>query len=182
MYLSTRFLFLVFVISPCVIAAEVYRNVDEDGNLIFSDRKTPGAVKQATQKPAAVKPPIQKSKAPSQVEPESIIPAPAAEEFSGYKALNIIQPLHDVAIRNNAGTVVIAADISPGLARTLGHTLVPILDSKQLDLRFDSNSFSIPNVDRGTHSLQLLIVNERTGETLISSEPVTFHLLRFVRN
>jgi len=87
--------------------------------------------------------------------------------------VTITSPANGESIRDNAGNVTLQGNVMPGLRG--GHRLRWILDGEALD---DSGpSVQLNNVDRGTHTVKLEVV-DNDGEVLAASSGVTFHLLR----
>ena len=66
------------------------------------------------------------------------------------------------------------AAIEPALAP--GHAMQLYLDGTLAQAAPDT-TFQLSNVDRGTHSVELRVV-DGSGATLINSEPSVFHLQR----
>ena len=92
-----------------------------------------------------------------------------------YLALEIVSPADDEPIRENAGNITVITNLNPRLQR--GHVARLLMDGDVVQ-EGPQASFSLANVDRGTHTISVEIVNE-SGEVLIRSGESTFHLLRF---
>ena len=106
------------------------------------------------------------------VEPEA---GEAEEAPFRYQALEIVSPADDEPVRENAGNITIVTNLNPApAARSRG----PAADGWQCGQEGQQASFSLANVDRGTHTISVEIVDE-SGEVLIRSEESTFHMLRF---
>lgn len=98
-----------------------------------------------------------------------------ADEFVPYSTLNIVNPTNDASVRENSGRITVTVDILP-----------PLLANQQLRLLMDGKamgqgpgpSFPLENVDRGTHSLLLEVVDS-TGQSLQQSSVTTFHMQRY---
>lgn len=95
-----------------------------------------------------------------------------------YGRVWILWPSDDEAVRANAGNVTVRIGLEPqrlrpGDAVVLYLDGVPVVRASRLDIELE-------NVDRGTHTLQAAVVDP-AGETLVRSEPVSFHLLRASR-
>ena len=139
--------------------AEVYRSVDEDGNVIFSDQPSPGAERiEIRELPTIKAPPL---KLPEEASPPLVPPGEAE-----YSRLEIISPVADTAIRDNAGNVTVSVSIEPEL--NAGHILVLYLDGIRAQ-QGTGMQFSLANVNRGSHSLAVAIENGEGGEVMRSS-------------
>ena len=157
-------LFLVYCGS--LIAGTVYKTVDKDGNVIFSDQPSDDAeVIQLQELQTIPNPNIPRLPARNTREE----PDPA----DYYQALSFVSPTDDEGYRNNAGNLNVSLSLSPGLQR--GHSVVIKMDGKEL-ANGQSLSASVENVDRGTHSLTASVVDSR-GKNLISSS-ISFTMIR----
>lgn len=150
-------------------SADLYKWVDREGNTVFSDRPHPGAER-------IKKTEVQTYPAPK-LPPLASPQAPAAVQFSGYQTIQIASPAHDEAIRENAGNVTISASLSPALQTVLGHKLVFLLDGGKVSDGGTDTQITLPNVERGTHTARVAVV-DAGGKEIASSAPSTFHLLR----
>ena len=167
--IMTKVLIAVFwvtmALSP-VSAAEVYRSVDQHGNPVFSGQPQPGSEKIKVQ-PTNVQslPPVRR------------IPArrpPTQQAANRYQSLSILSPTNDTTLRNIT-QLGISVSISPVL---LGqHSLVLLDNGQPVGEPGRSLSMSIKELHRGTHVLQVKVVDAQ-GQTLISSETVTIHAHR----
>ncbi|GBE09953.1 hypothetical protein BMS3Bbin12_02080 [bacterium BMS3Bbin12] len=163
---------LVLVAAPALAAATtVYRWVEPDGTVVFSDQPHHGARKMIIP-PANVYEP---GKLPN--------PGPAASTMQGaapYRVLRISTPAPDATVRRNNGDVTVRMEVKPPLRTDRGQVIALVLDGKRLAKRYRAPQAVLRNVDRGTHTLQAQIV-DGAGKVLMSSPSVTFHLMRYSR-
>jgi hypothetical protein len=161
---------LVLVVTPALaVAATVYRWVEPNGTVVFSDQPHRGARKVIIPPANVYKP----GKLPN--------PRPAASTTQGaapYRVLRISAPAPDATVRRNNGDVTVRMEVKPPLNR--GQVIALVLDGKRLAKRYRAPQAVLRNVDRGTHTLQAQIVNG-AGKVLMSSPSVTFHLMRYSR-
>ena len=164
-----RYLLIVLMFAVCASsgAQEIYRSVDKDGNVIFSDVPTKGAAKVQLKETTTIK----SLKVESSPETGSV---PEKTEIIPYKSIAITTPADDEAIRDNAGNVGVQVALEPSLLP--GHEIIVYLDGKE-QAQGTGASFSLQNIDRGTHQLRTSVKGP-DGHILISSKSVTFHLLR----
>ncbi|MFH0344845.1 MAG: DUF4124 domain-containing protein [Chromatiales bacterium] len=146
-----------------VAHAAVYRWTDADGNVQFSDKPHPGAEEVKGLK-------LQTYEAPPVKESES----PKEAEFAGYKKVEILAPANDETIWDNIGTISVKVGLVPDLQVALGHKVVLSVDGSPSE-GAAATDFTIPNMDRGTHSIQATVV-DMSGAKLSASPTVTFHL------
>ena len=148
------------------LGKEVYRSVDESGNVIYSDQPSENAEKinvdevQTINLPAA---------------PEFSYTPPAPEAGPYYSKVEFTSPANDATIRPGDEDVVkVILQVEPSLAA--GDTVVLYMDGQQVATA-GSTSFALPNVDRGTHQLTATI-RGADGSVRGQSVPSSFHLQR----
>lgn len=148
----------------------VYRHVDEDGNVTFSDEPV-------DERSESIR--IRSGDAISLPKPEPRSEqAPEAEEAeeaeAGYESLQITKPEHDTAFRRATGDMTIEFSAEPSLRP--GHQFELEFDGERMETS-DQPRFELTNVDRGTHEIVIHILNAE-GETIHSSETTRFTLHR----
>ena len=160
----------LFITTLCLIfslalTAEVYRSVDKNGNVVFTDQPSPDAELIELDE-------LQTIDAPAignfEYTPPPEKPAPR------YSAVTIISPQNDVAIRDNAGNVTVNIATQPDLRSS--DELVLFMDGKEIILG-KSTAKAFSGLDRGTHQLRAAI-RDVNGRILQRSPSVIFHLLR----
>ena len=102
----------------------------------------------------------------------------AKENESLYNLAAIVAPANDTALRSNAGNLTVLGQIDPQLQ--CGHRVQLVLDGAPAGVPAETAEFSLLNIDRGTHWLQLRII-DATDAVLFVGAPSTFHLLRHSR-
>ena len=159
--------------------AAIYQTLDENGKIVFTDKPQPGSTEKKLVAPSIIKIKKVEEKKPVgglgelkvNVKKKKAVP---------YSKFTIVSPLHDVAVRNNMGTMELKLKVTPELQTKFGHRIKVKLDGQTHKSSWKSLSISFKNVDRGTHTFQAFIVDE-SGKHLKSSKSVTFHLQRFSR-
>lgn len=156
---------ILFTVS--LFAATVYKTVDENGNVIFTDKPSDNSEEIQLKELQTIKNPNPaKYQAPQKKSME-----PDLSHF--YKSFVVANPADGSAFRNNAGNVSISILLQPGLRP--GHSLVITLDGKEVS-KGSGLSVSLNNVDRGTHNIGASIVDSN-GKQIISTSS-SFSLLR----
>jgi hypothetical protein len=146
---------------------EIYRSVDQNGNVTFSDQPSSGAEKvQLPPIPTYEPPPL-----------PVIAPEPQKKQQVYYEDFTIAQPANDATLRDNQGIVEVHASLLPRLRTDLGHKVLFYIDDSPRSQPLDSSSIRFTNVDRGTHTLHASVVDAQ-GMELISTPTVTFYLHR----
>jgi hypothetical protein len=163
----------ISTISVFAFAAEskIYKTVDKYGNVVFTDVAPNDSSATVEVQPANSFP------APSSPRAASRAPSPPpAQDLPGYEHIAITSPTNELAVRDNAGNLSVSVELDPGLNRAQGHELQLLMDGSPLSNAAGS-SFALANVDRGTHRLLAQVV-DADGKAIITSEPITFHMLR----
>lgn len=146
----------------------IHRWVDAHGVVHFSDQPTgaPGADTITVNTPGKVQ----------SVAPEpSPVTTPTADPVSQIATLHTVRPANDAQIRENTGQVAVEAAFSP--LPTDGFYLKVLLDGAVVQQVADTLQTELVNVDRGTHQLELQLL-DKSGKLLASSGTSTFHLMR----
>ena len=162
------------ILAPLLVAqaAVVYKWVDADGVVHFSDQPEPGAEKvvvtgapthgilngQIPPPPAAAQPDKRKPTSLDAMEVSITSPAPD-QTFSGAEAVT--------------ASLQVEPDLKPGGPITVSWTLdgAPIAEAE------GATHFTLPDVSRGTHTIAATLTDSATGQTKAAS-PVTFNVLR----
>ena len=150
--------------------AELYKKVDEQGNITYSD--VPSGAAKPVQPPglSTYGAPAQ-HKQPSKKPPDSTKPT-----ATNYTALAIASPVNDEALRDNSGAVAVKIGLAPPLDTQAGHKLVVVLDKKPV-AEAQATEVSLKDVERGTHTLKVQVTDAK-GLLLKESPEVTFQLHR----
>lgn len=158
-----KLLILIVFLSAITVQAQVYKTVDEDGNVVFTDAPPAGNTTSERidiRQPNTAPPPdmsiLQKE--------------PAAEEPEGEVAtVRIVSPLNETSFPMGPGNFDVEAQVSPALAD--GQALQLAIDGIPWGQPQGSTRWALTNVFRGAHDLTVTIVDDR-GETLATSEPI----------
>ncbi len=167
-----KLLILLLLFFSTTLSAEIYKWVDEKGDVHFTDEPRQGAeaveLKPATIfHSAPINPPAEKEVTG---EPGQVPTKPS------YDNITIMQPLNDQAVRSNGqGNLDVVVASTPDLNK--GDNYRVSLDGILLEQDYTSNVISLNNLVRGTHTLSVDIV-DGSGKTLLSSAEVSFHMLR----
>ncbi|MCX2979828.1 DUF4124 domain-containing protein [Halieaceae bacterium IMCC14734] len=163
-----RLLLLLLLLSPLLATAQVYKHVDQDGNVTFSDIPAPGSEK--------IDVPVSNTvAAPPVVSRPQEEPADALVSYQ----VAISSPEPEAVIPRGPGNFSVTVTVSPAPDTSM-----------QLQLFMDGDAYGAPqsqlqwnltNVPRGTHQVQVAIVDSE-GETLAQSDPITVYVRRPSKN
>ena len=150
-------------------AADIYRHVDADGNVEYSDQPSEGASKVDVDPINIDASPKLQPKAVVDLSPQS--PDGGAPE---YTALTITAPDNDTTLRN-ASEIGVTASLNPGLGQS--HRVRFLDNGKVIAPATRSMSLIITGLERGTHQLTAEVI-DKNDQVVISSTPVSVHVHR----
>ena len=163
-----RILTTLLLITLCASAqAGVYKRIDAEGNVEYTD------VPRTTEEKPVPLPPAS-TYTPTPVDSGAQASGPAAQAAVNYESVTITQPAEDEAVREDAGNLAVLVTTTPPLQS--GHRFAVLIDGKKM-AEGQSSSLQVENVDRGTHTVQVQVV-DASDKVIASSRSVTFHLQR----
>ncbi len=167
-----KYLFLLLGLCSLTLNAAqtdtVYRWVDKNGTVHYSDKKVAGAERISIQISPSHKVPAAPAIAPTKTKP-------VAEQSNTKYRASITSPAHDSTLYENTGTISVNVDIKPAFEE--GQTLQLLIDGTPVGEKHQSTTLLVTNVDRGSHNLQVQLI-DKNGKIIASSEIITVHLRR----
>jgi len=173
-----RLLILLLLVGSGYATAGVYRWIDDSGNVHFSDKPRVGAEQIKLRETSVYTPPANAdpAQADSQAgEKVEVDVAPSSTVVQDYEVIAIASPENNQVTRSNEGTLDISVELRPGLQP--GHKIRIYLNGTQAAQDLDTTQITLQNMDRGTHSLEVSVIDEKERE-LKRSDAVSFHMLR----
>lgn len=173
----TWLLLFIFIIPA---QAQIYRWVDDNGNVVYSDEPHPQA-ETVDLPPSTTYTPVD-----AEAETDDILKLtpPEADEAKAQQQsevpnyqLRIIAPADDESIWVNNGNVTVSMIVEPELNSERGDLVQLQLDGNNVGEPQAATSFQLSNLSRGSHNVTAM-VTDNSGVTLASSATVTFHLHR----
>jgi len=169
----------LWIVLFCIFSsahAEVYRWHDEQGRVVYSDEYVPGAEL------------VDVSDLPTYTPTPILQPVVAVEEDDATEEdvvpdyqLSITSPENDQTVRANDGNIDVTVDLTPELDnKERGDQLIVLVDGQQQGSAISEKNFKLTNIDRGTHTLTVSVVDSE-GKILKISKAVTFHLQRHAK-
>ena len=164
---------LLFLTAPAAVGSEIYRTVDEHGNVVFTDRPSPRQREEA--QPVNVAPP---NTFPSdEAAVSSSTSSALRDDYDDvHYRLVISAPRNEETVRSNSGDVDVVTIANPAMRGQ--HRLVLLLDGQVLDVEPDGTTWHLFNLDRGTHELVLEVVDPNENRAVAQSARSVFHLQR----
>jgi len=157
-------LFLAFSLLPSLGAAEtLYKWIDAQGNVHYSDKPGPGATK------------IVVPRAPTFTPPQVAVPAAGANEnregpaATGYNSISIVSPKDQDTLWNTP-SVTVSVSVDPALRP--GDKVTISLDGVSQTVSGTSATFS--EIDRGQHTVTATVTGREGGSA--TAQAVTFYL------
>ena len=167
-----QFLLGLLICLPLIVLSaenKIYKTRDADGNIIYTDQAPENATEVEVEEPVNY---IKSEGIPKfQSKPDLKL----KKKPPGYKTLLITSPAPNDTIRTNAGTLQVLYEMSPNLQSN--HSLQLLVDGSVAQST-KSGAFTLNNLDRGTHQLQLQIIDSQSGKVLKSSASVSVTILR----
>ncbi|MDX1756787.1 MAG: DUF4124 domain-containing protein [Marinobacter sp.] len=158
---------LAFATAPAT--AEIYRQVDAQGNVTYSDEPSSGAETVEVQPTTTITLP----KLEDVTTPGGQTRPPEAESDS-YSQIRFEAPANNAAFHSGSGDVEFRVSSAPALKQ--GHLYEITLDGQPVG-QSHSGSVMVRNVFRGTHTAQVHIIDEN-GVRVKTGDSVTFTVHR----
>ena len=146
----------------------VYKRVNPDGSVEYSDQPIEDAEVMKVPKGSTFTMPSGSGMSRSNRSQRDT-------DTASYQSLTITSPKNDEAIRSNDGRVTALAKSDPTLLS--GHHFRWSLDGTVLPNKVTEPVLFLKEMDRGTHSLEVTIIDSE-DKALISSDKIVFHLQR----
>ena len=160
---------LILLHTHLAFAAEVYKEVGEDGVPTFSDQAMPGAEPVKIREPVIFTEPDRTSLTDSQNS------KPVKEAQVPYTLL-VTEPANESAIRNNAGNISLSISIAPGLRED--HKGELLMNGMKIRNLSGSGTIELSNLDRGTHAFSVRVVDQR-GKVIETGPATSVSVLRY---
>ncbi|QYJ85935.1 DUF4124 domain-containing protein [Shewanella mesophila] len=165
-------LFAILMLLTASATAAIYKWVDKDGKVHYSDSPIENAqaveFKSNTENQIKLPPPVVRESAPK--EPKQV---------GDIYQMRITSPSEEETIRDNNGNITIIGSITPDLAKN--HVLVLLMDGQVTGAAQLTPVFNLENVDRGEHIFEIRALAQN-GKQLASTPPRTVFLHRATIN
>lgn len=171
---ATFILIAVFIANLFIASshAEIFRHVDENGNVIFSDNS------QNKQAEAVNLPPINTQPAIKLPTPATIDePAEAEEEAERlpYKSISISYPNDETTVTYGQESISASAKLTPSLQD--GDTIQFYFNGKPHGKASTSSSTTFNSLLRGEQSISVAVLNDK-GKVLRKSAAIRIYVMR----
>jgi hypothetical protein len=148
---------------------QVYKWVDDKGVVHYTDKPPSDGARPTTL------PPLQTYKGGTNPDLNRFDKPVAGKPAGAAQAalLDVVTPSHDETFRGGERTVPVAVVVTPPL--DADQRLIYMLNGTPQNTPTSDTSFAFTNVDRGTHTASVVLV-DAAGNTLATSSTVTFHM------
>ncbi len=154
------------LIYSCPAYAVLYKGLDTEGNVVYSDVPFESAEKYTA-------PPISVMDAPKARADEKTAEKKKPAEFK-YMSFDIVSPAHNETIRNDPD-VTVSLKLKPGLNTEEKHKIWMLVDGKPVVKNTQSLSVQLGRLDRGAHQLQAQIRNKE-GKIIVRTRTAVFFI------
>ena len=154
-------LLILALVSSCSATAALYKGLDSEGNVVYSDTPFKDA-ENFTPPPISV---MDARKVGSEKEAAS---EKKPAEFK-YMSFDIISPENKQTIRDDPD-VTVSLKLKPGLNTQENHNIWMLVDGKPVVKNTQSLTVQLGRLDRGAHQLQAQIRNEE-GKIIVRTRP-----------
>ncbi|MFP5382564.1 MAG: DUF4124 domain-containing protein [Gammaproteobacteria bacterium] len=158
-------LLLLFAVSST--AAEIYRHVDAQGRITYTDQPTDSA------EPVALEPlnTLPATANPAATTGQHMAPG---TPFTGYQSLVLTGVENGAILRNPTAPVTLGTRMQPQLQP--GHSLLIHHNGHQANTD-NVSSITVPDIERGSHTFRAEVL-DADGQVLIQSYDLTIHVHR----
>jgi len=160
---------ILLLLFACQANAEIYKSINADGEVVYSDTATQGA--ERVQMPA-----LPTYTAP-RIPTSTFTPAKEPEKAGIYKSFVFVSPTNEETIRNNLGILNIETNLTPALQGRLRHRVQFFLNGEPYGTPVGKTSLTMSNLDRGEYTLSASVV-DADGKALISTGDTVFYMKR----
>jgi Domain of unknown function (DUF4124) len=160
---------LTALIPAAVLAVPVWTWVDERGQRHYSDREVAGAEQLEIGGTSTFSGDALRVRSPTTAGQTG---SDGAQTALPYAVFDIVSPRPEETLRNVIGGDL-SLEIATSPALRTAHRIDVIVDGERRNLNLRSLSITVPEVFRGEHTLQALIIDS-SGAVLMQSAPVRF--------
>ena len=153
-------------VSALAVNAGLYRGVDSEGNILYSDTPFKDSEK-------FTPPPISVMDAPKPVTEKKVGEDEQPAEFK-YMGFDIESPVNEQTIRNDPD-VKVSVKLVPALNTEAGHSIWLLLDGNPVMKNSLDTSFYIGRIERGAHKLQAQ-VRDTEGKAIVQTRTIVVYI------
>ncbi len=161
------------MVATPALAQDVYRWVDDDGVVHYSDSPREGAEKVEVREPQTYSVREALPATPTARDSSAQVPPDAVD---AYESVRIAKPAHDSVAWNTAGEIAVEVAVNPPLNRAAGHKVMVYLNGMPVaGTPVASTTIGLTGIHRGTYELYATVVDGQ-GRHIVQSDPISFHV------
>jgi hypothetical protein len=161
-------LLLSTILFTTIADAQLYKGLDDEGNVVYSDQPFENAEKFTPASLSVIDTP-KRAPAPSKVTEDVDEDKPFK-----YTDFDITSPKNNETIWDNP-QLAVALNLKPELNTEEKHTAWLLLDGKVIVKNSQSTAMQIGRLERGAHQLQAQ-VRDKAGKVLVRSRSIVVHI------
>ncbi len=169
----SKTLVLILLFCSGYVSAALYRGLDAEGNVVYSDTPFESAEKFTPPPISVVDGPEAKAAGDDRADDKAGKPA----EFK-YLQFDIVSPANKQTIRDEI-YLTVTLNLRPGLNTEAGHTIWLLLDDRPVIKNSQDLSLRLEQVDRGAHKLQAQ-VRDPAGKIVVRSRAIVVFIHRTI--
>jgi hypothetical protein len=162
-----KWLIFLSVTMATAASATTYMWTDESGQVHYSDRPHPGATV------IELRPAQGYASSSSRAEATQEPSVADSGTQTAYERIEVLSPQAQETLWNIEGGLPVQVQLEPALRP--GHHFGVYLDGQLVDVNTTSSQFTVPEVWRGVHSLQAVVLDS-TGSEVVRSLAVVFQV------
>jgi len=167
-YYMRYLILLSLLVCTFPVTAELYRWVDERGNVHFSDKPVKEGAKSYTPPPITTVPATSPgnynfgSNKSGQAKPVK------------YESIEVTSPAHDhVFTPDKTDNIAVLTNLAPRLRAAEGHRFALYLNGTLY--KEGGPSFNLVGLNRGTYAVYAAVLDKK-GKVILKSKPISFHV------
>ncbi len=160
---------LLVLYAQAAVAETVYKGIDKQGNIIYSDKPLEGGEKiTITPPPPITMPALKETQTTTKVAPEEV----------SYK-LSITSPQNQQTFTNDITTIPVTLSLTPNLQA--GDRINLIVNGQPFGEYSQDLTFTLKDFPRGAYTVNAVITSEKDPSTIkAQSDSVTFYQQRAI--
>jgi len=158
----------IFFTTTTIADAQLYKGLDAEGNVVYSDQPFENAEKFTPASLSVVNTPKRAPK-PSKATADE-------EEVKAFKYtdFDIVSPKNNETIWDNP-QLAVTLRLKPDLNTKEKHTVWLLMDGKVIVKNSQTTTLQIGRLERGAHQLQAQ-VKDKAGKVVVRSRPIVVHI------
>lgn len=171
---------LLLVASSSSIAQEkvLYKKVDKNGRIVFTDKPIAGSKKVVVDTSKNLLS-IPRPKPKIKDKNSEVAQGDKSVNAIAYDVLEVEKPASGESVRANDGSLYVIIALSPMLDRN--HSIRVLLDGEMVGSEQKVPYFSLTGIDRGAHQISAQVIDDESGEVIQTSKQTKFNMLRASR-